>query len=100
MSLWDTEVREARALVQALMASPESRLTAATQGWERPASWEWFALADLIDVERAKGSRRRQRPYPRPIAKRSKLGGKKTVRRTAAEVRAILRPNREPAPTE
>lgn len=100
VSLWDTPLREVRALVLMLMRRPDSWLTAAKQGWERPVTYEWLAMADLIDVERAKGAKRRPRPYPRPIAKRAKLGGKKTVRRSPAEVLAILRPNRESPPTD
>lgn len=77
--------------------NPESRFTAAEMGWERPVSWEWLLLADLYDMERAKGSKRRSRPYPRPTTKRTKLGGS-NKRRSIADVRRILRPNGESPP--
>lgn len=71
--------------------NPESWFTAAEMGWERPVSWEWLLLADHYDMERAKASKRRSRPYPRPTTKRTKLGGG-NKRRSIADVRRILRP--------
>lgn len=83
--------------MQQLAANPASRFVAAEQGWERPVSWEWLLLADLYDLQRAKASRRRSRPYPRPTTKRTKLGGS-NKRRSIREVLSILRPNRETSP--
>lgn len=83
--------------MQRLASNPQSQYVAAEQGWERPVSWEWLLLADLYDLQRAKASRRRSRPYPRPTTKRTKLGGS-NKRRSIREVLSILRPNRGTAP--
>ena len=83
--------------MQQLRTNPLSRYVAAEQGWERPVSWEWLLLADLYALQRAKASRRRSRPYPRPTTKRTKLGGG-NKRRSIREVLSILRPNREQSP--
>lgn len=97
-SLFDVELREAFILVRRLGANPLSALTAAEQGWERPVSYEWLLLADLYDMQRQKASKRRSRPYPRPTTKRTRIGGQNTVKRSRAEVSAILRPHREHPP--
>lgn len=86
-------------LVQQLGSNPESRFAAASMGWERPVSHEWLVLADLYDLERAKASKRRSRPYPRPTTKRTKLGGS-NKRRSITDVLSILRPNREHSPEQ
>ena len=89
-------MRELYHLLAQLASNPQSRFTAAELGWERPVSFEWLLLADLYDLQRAKASKRRSRPYPRPTTKRTKLGGGK--RRSLKEVLSILRPNREKSP--
>lgn len=76
--------------MQQLGHTPQSRFTAAEQGWERPVSYEWLILADLYDLQRAKASKRRSRPYPRPTTKRTKLGGG-NKRRSITDIRRILR---------
>lgn len=86
-------------LVQQLGSNPLSRFTAAEQGWERPVSYEWLILADLYDLQRAKASKRRSRPYPRPTTKRKKLGGS-NKRRSVKELLSILRPTRENSPEQ
>lgn len=86
-------------LVQQLGSTPESRFVAAEMGWERPVSWEWLLLADLYDLQRAKASKRRSRPYPRPTTKRTKLGGG-NKRRSIKDVLSILRPNRGTPPEQ
>lgn|GEM_PF-2285466 len=82
-----------------LGSNPLSQFAAAEQGWERPVSYEWLLLADLYDLQRAKASKRRSRPYPRPTTKRTKLGGA-NKRRSIKDVLRILRPKREPAPEQ
>lgn len=84
-------------LVSQLGSNPLSRFTAAEQGWERPVSYEWLLIADLYDLQRAKASKRRSRPYPRPTTKRTKLGGA-NKRRSIKDVLRILRPNRGESP--
>lgn len=96
-SLYEVELREAYLLLAQLDSNPESRYTAAEQGWERPVSYEWLLLADLYDLQRQKASKRRSRPYPRPTTKRTKLGGS-NKRRSVKEILSILRPNREKSP--
>ena len=96
-SLYDPSLREVYMLLQQLGANPESRFVAAEQGWERPVSWEWLIFADLYDLQRAKASKRRSRPYPRPTTKRTKLGGG-NKRRSVKDLLSILRPTREPSP--
>ena len=84
-------------LMQQLSRNPLSAYVAAEQGWERPVSWEWLLLADLYDLQRAKASKRRSRPYPRPTTKRTKIGGS-NKRRTVKDLLRILRPHREESP--
>lgn len=86
-------------LLAQLGKNPQSQFTAAEQGWERPVSWEWLILADLYDLQRAKASKRRSRPYPRPTTKRTKLGGS-NKRRSVKDLLSILRPHRETPPTQ
>lgn len=100
MSLWDVPLRELYLLLQMLAKDPTSRLMAAQSGWERPVSHEWLILADLYDLQRAKASKRRSRPYPRPTTKRTKLGGNNKRRRSPLEVLKLLRPHREKPPAE
>lgn len=86
---------EAYQLVLVLMSDPTSWLHAAEAKWKHPVSREWMMLADVFDLQHAKASKRRPKPLPRPWPDRSvKIGGKKTVRRSAAEVLAILRPQK------
>lgn len=81
-------------LTAQLMLEPNSWLHAAAAGWEYPVSRDWIATTDLYDLQHASKSRKKTRPYPRPWPdeKKNLIGGTKKVRRTAAEVMAILRP--------
>lgn len=98
VSLWAVPLAEAWDLVQMLMRDPASRLHAAVAGWEFPVSREWMALTDLFDMQLSSKSRRKQKPYPRPFeaGKKSRIGGTKKVRRTPAELRALLALPRTP----
>ena len=86
-----------------LLQNPESHLFAVEAGWKWTVSREQMVLMDLYDLTHSslvpKG-KARPKPYPRPWPdeKSTRIGGKKTVRRTVEEVRAILRPHRGPAP--
>jgi len=78
-------------LVDALLRDPSSRLQAAVAGWEFPVSREWLALVDLFDLQQAKASRRKPKPYPRPFDKsKTRIGGKKSARHTPEQLRALL----------
>jgi hypothetical protein len=72
---------EAWRLTLQLMADPTSHVAAAVQGWEFPASWEYLALADLIDVTIAvnrDGKGPAQKPYRRPWIKPTRAIGEGT----------------------
>lgn len=91
VSLWAVPLYELWHLVTMLMKDPASRLHAATGGWDFPASREWFVLADMVDVLVAGKSARRPKPYPRPQAPQNRSTvGKSAVKRTPAELRALL----------
>lgn len=98
VSLWDLgsslTLPELWHLVSALTDDPSSRLYVSIAENKHRVSREWIVLADIYDVLVAANSKRRAKPYPRPWpdATQKRLGGKKTTRRTAGEVRAILRP--------
>jgi hypothetical protein len=81
-------------LVQMLMRNPESWLNAAVAEWEHPVTREWTVLAQILDVVHAsKVKRAAFKPWPRPWPdKKTKIGGKKTVKRSITDVLAILRP--------
>lgn len=59
-------VGEALDQVTTLMRDPTSWVHAAVAGWERPASWEFLALADIFDVA-APHTYKNPKPYPRPM---------------------------------
>lgn len=86
---------EAWHLVQSLRKDPSSWLHAAMAGWDHPASREWTVLAQILDVTySSKVKRTLFKPWPRPWPDtKSKIGGKKTVKRSITDVLAILRPN-------
>lgn len=80
-------------LVRMLMADTNSRLQAAISGWDYPVSREWIVLAQSFDLAHAAASKRRPKAMSRPWPdNKNKIGGKKLVRRSIDEVRAILRP--------
>ena len=94
VSVWRVSVREYVELVRALLQDPRSRLASKLAGWDHPVTRDSAVLMDLFDLLHQANSKRRPKPYPRPWAakKKTKLGGKRLVRRSAADVRAILRP--------
>jgi hypothetical protein len=56
-------------------------------------SREWIMAAQAFDLAHAVASKQRPKPLPRPWPDtKSKIGGKKMVRRSMEDVRAILRP--------
>jgi hypothetical protein len=69
---WD----ETKRLLQILAADPTSHVCAAISKWQHPASWEYIALADLIDVQVQSKSKKRQKRYRRPWDKRTVVHGK------------------------
>lgn len=80
-------------LVRMLMADTNSWLQAAVAGWDHPVSREWIIAAQSFDLAHAAASKHRPKPMPRPWPDtKNKIGGKKTVRRSIEDVRAILRP--------
>lgn len=90
VSLWDVPSHELLALTLELMKDPESRLHAAAAGWSHPISRDWIALVDLVDVQLASKSKNRPKPYPRPWDAKPKQFGRSTVRRSPAELDALL----------
>lgn len=91
VSLYTVPLNELWHLVVILLKDPSSWLHAATAGWDFPVSREWFVLADMVDVLVASHSNRRPKPYPRPVpAEGRSVVGKSAVRRTPAELRALL----------
>lgn len=97
VSLWDLGVGlswvEFYHLVEDLLNDPTSRLFTAMAGNKFPFSREWVLLADIFDVLAASNSKRKPKPYPRAWPeKQTRIGGKKKMRRSSDEVRAILRP--------
>jgi hypothetical protein len=81
-------------LVTMLLSDTRSWLHAEVAGWEYPVSREWILQAQAFDLAHAAASKRRPKPLPRPWPEnKTKMGGKKTVRRSVAEVSSILRPN-------
>ncbi|WP_104128003.1 hypothetical protein [Cryobacterium sp. Y57] len=84
---------EAWHLCKSLLKDPSSWLHAAVAGWEHPVSREWIILAQSFDLAHAAASKHRPKPMPRPWPDtKNKIGGKKMVRRSIEDVRAILRP--------
>lgn len=82
-------------LVKMLLRNPESWLQAAVAEWDHPVSREWTLLAQILDVTHASKVKRSVfKPWPRPWPDtKTKIGGKKTVRRSITDVLAILRPH-------
>jgi hypothetical protein len=83
-------------LVQMLLRNPQSWLHAAVAEWDHPVSREWTLLAQIHDITLgSKVKRSVFKPWARPWPeKKTKIGGKKTVRRSIADTLAILRPPR------
>lgn len=84
--------RELVHLAYMLLRDPRSSFYAEAAGWSRPSSYEWMAVADLIDVTMQANSKNKPKPYKRPWDKARRVGGNNSVRRGMAEVRGILRP--------
>lgn len=84
---------EAMRLTRVLMRDPSSVVFAAVQGWEHPFPWEAMILADLVDVQVAKASKRTPKPWPRPWSAKPKAIGTAMsiadLEATIARVRAI-----------
>jgi hypothetical protein len=70
---WDEALRMLRILAE----DPTSQLCAAISKWQHPASWEYIALADLIDVQvRSKSRKNRNKAYRRPWDRKAVVHGK------------------------
>lgn len=72
---------EAIHLVRELQNNPQSKLGAAIQGWAFPVSFEWMALAELLDVTVQANSKRKPKPFPRPWGKGEKRIGRTKLSR-------------------
>jgi len=67
---------EAWRLTQVLADDPSSHVAAAVAGWTHPATREWLALADLVDVYVGAHARKGSTAtYPRPWSKRERAIG-------------------------
>jgi hypothetical protein len=64
-----------------LQDNPQSRLSASVNGWSFPVSFEWMALAELIDITVQANSKRKQRPFPRPWNRGEKKIGRTNLAR-------------------
>lgn len=68
---------EALRLVKILGADPSSQIGAAVSGWEFAATWEYLAIADLIDLQRVRTKwRKKPGPYRRPWDKKPTVHGR------------------------
>lgn len=84
---------EAWLLFQTLREDTSSWVQAAIAGWKSPVTREWIVQADAFDLAHRKVSKRKPKPYPRPWPEsKTKIGGKRTTRRSIFEVMSILRP--------
>lgn len=82
---------EAVLLIRSLADDPGSWFQAHLAGWAHPVSRETMVLMDLHDLELSGRVKRAQfKPYPRPFDKKNRVGGKRLIKRTPAEVLAIL----------
>lgn len=84
---------EAGRMATILAQDPSSWTAAQSAGWGYPASRDVLALADLIDVQYAAATGKRQKPYPRPwlaVSDGVKQRGNAAAY-TPDEVREILR---------
>jgi hypothetical protein len=60
---WDEALR----MLKILSKDPSSHVQAALAKWQFPTSWEYIALADLIDLQAKRTKWRKQpKPYRRP----------------------------------
>lgn len=84
---WD----EAFHLAVELHRDASSWLCAALHGWDRPLHPLEPVLADLYDMGNQKFVKQRVKQYPRPWATKARLGGRSGRKRSAGEVRALLR---------
>lgn len=70
---WDEALR----MLKILGDDPTSQVAAALSKWAFPASWDYIALADLIDVQTSKVKwRRKPKSYRRPWDKRPVVHGR------------------------
>lgn len=69
---WDEALR----MLKILAKDPSSHIGAALVKWEHPASYEYLALADLIDVQLRSKSKRRPKPYRRPWDRKPVVHGR------------------------
>jgi hypothetical protein len=80
--------------MQQLAVDPRSRFHAAINGWEHPVQWADMVLMDAFDLTASRYvARSKFKPYPRPWTKSVRVN--KKSKRTAREVLARLRPNRQ-----
>lgn len=85
---------EAIRLAEQLITDPSSHVAAAVSDLEHPVSREVVVLMDLFDLQHRSKTTRRPQPYPRPWAKRKRIG---TARLTPAELQAVLARHRDEA---
>jgi len=64
-----------------LQSNPQSVLQARINGWSFPVSFEWMAMAELIDVTVQANSKRKSKPFPRPWGRGEKRIGRTTLSR-------------------
>jgi hypothetical protein len=89
-----TSNRELWLLMRQLLADPRSRFQAAVSGWSHPMTREGIVALEQLDLLFARYlPKGKFRPHPRPWSPAKRVNTKK--KRTAREVLARLRPNRQ-----
>lgn len=66
---------EAIRLTRILLNDPSSHVCSSVERWSHALPWEAIILSDLVDIQVAKASKRKPKPYPRPWNVRAKTMG-------------------------
>lgn len=80
---------EAARLAGIIRADPASAIAAAAEGWEHPMSRTDAILADLYDLEHAKGNFKKSSTYPRPFSKPANMRRHGDAKLSPADFHAI-----------
>lgn len=99
VGLRDVTVPELWDLVSMFLRDTRSWVFAGVNRWDYPVSRDYLAVAAVHDAvwltNIPSKDRHKFKPYPRPFVAGKRYGGDKSVRRSIADVRAIIRPEGE-----